>query len=593
MSGFTTKRVRNGRRGTKTNQPGLNMQGNPASIGRPNYLKRAINRRVHTTWGLCGFGNLGFRCRYEVDPKTAGPEALKKYCIYEKTATRNQMCLHEAHPNEAMAGGVGRKNVPRLGCKGTCDAKIVGDYIPPNHPLRGPNTPPSLFGLNLSTTCNCSFNLWCEYPALTNITGNGISTVDPLSIVNYIKNIISFVNSFNTDSIVIRLQAPKIQLDWTIQDEAQMYEMLAGVNATGGPGLGGSLTGIHKERTFPFYSLEDITDNSTIGYLINQLKTVINPNIKIYLLPYVGFDAGYGGPFNFVTALSPSTTIPSYSVSSDDNQNAVDSFWCAVHFYNWYDTYSKRIDKISHGFDGVIIETEDSQLDAPPVPNLPDAQAQIKATYSLFNTSPQVPLVTAGVRNYASSTPGNTSIDFGLTGSPTISKTINQINTVSIINGQESNKINITTLWPQYYNLQTNPIYEVQAYGNNGNGPFNKNTVVDYINTIYQYLTPSDNDTTAEVMGMLSIETNAIRKYTSTGVVGFGQRTPFFGQNGWKWDDVCYVGNNAIKNKKLKNGPTLKPTIFSGADLYTDLGKFTAETISNITINNNFNTSSC
>lgn len=197
MSGFTTKRVRNGRRGTKTNQPGLNMQGNPASIGRPNYLKRAINRRVHTTWGLCGFGNLGFRCRYEVDPKTAGPEALKKYCIYEKTATRNQMCLHEAHPNEAMAGGVGRKNVPRLGCKGTCDAKIVGDYIPPNHPLRGPNTPPSLFGLNLlDQQTYAKIDLWIEWPAIPYANTNDYKT--------WIENIISFMKAFSTETIVLR-----------------------------------------------------------------------------------------------------------------------------------------------------------------------------------------------------------------------------------------------------------------------------------------------------------------------------------------------------------------------------------------------------
>jgi len=143
MSGFVPKRVRNGRIRTKTKQPGLNMQGDPSAIGRRSYLKRAVNRRVHPTWGLCGFGNLGFRCMYEVDPKTAGPEAIKKYCVYENTRTRHQVCLPEAHPNAAIAGGVGRKNVPRLGCRGTCDGKIVGDYIPPGHPARPiPGPPP-------------------------------------------------------------------------------------------------------------------------------------------------------------------------------------------------------------------------------------------------------------------------------------------------------------------------------------------------------------------------------------------------------------------------------------------------------------------
>ena len=91
-------------------------------------------------------------------------------------------------------------------------------------------------------------------------------------------------------------------------------------------------------------------------------------------------------------------------------------------------------------------------------------------------------------------------------------------------------------------------------------------------------------------MGMLSIETNAIRKASTSGTVGLSGRTPFFGQAGWEWDNVCYVGNNAIKNRILSNGMTIKPTIFSGADLSTDLGKASQ---TNIIINNNFNTSSC
>ena len=150
---------------------------------------------------------------------------------------------------------------------------------------KGKSQKHSILGMNLSTgqPCNCSFNLWCEYPALTEITSNGIATVGTTNIINYIKNIISFVKSFNTDSIVIRLQAPKIQLDWSIKDTTRMYEALTGVGT-----YGDSLIESSKERTFPFYSLEDKTDNSTIGYLINQLKA-INPKIKIYLLPFVGF----------------------------------------------------------------------------------------------------------------------------------------------------------------------------------------------------------------------------------------------------------------------------------------------------------------
>ena len=467
--------------------------------------------------------------------------------------------------NLKMKGGGDRKP----GCPNDVHFKL-------HKTSKGRSQKHSILGMNLSTgqPCNCSFNLWCEYPALTEITGNGIAIVAKPDIINYIKNIISFVNSFNTDSIVIRLQAPKIQLDWTIQDTSRMYQALAGVGT-----YGGSLTGSKKERTFPFYSLEDKTDNSTIGYLINQLK-VINPKIKIYLLPYVGFDAGSTGPFNFVSSSSPSTAISGYSAGTTDNQNAVDSFWCAVKFYKYYSEKCKS--NVGYSFNGVIIETENSQLDTPIVPGLGSANAQIKATYSLFNTAPQSSLIGQGVLNYSTtSVPYDiTSIEFGLTGSPTISKTINQINTVSI----GSNKINITTLWPQYYNLgvASDPTEQLKY------SSLDKLKVSDYINREVSHL-PSDNDTSAEVMGMLSIETNMIRKYSSTGVV-FGGRTPFFGQAGWEWDDVCYVGNNAIKNRILKNGMKIKPTIFSGADLSTDLGK--ANQI-NILINNNFITSSC
>ena len=483
--------------------------------------------------------------------------------------------------NLKMKGGGNRKP----GCPNDVHFKL--------HKIsKGRSQKHSFFGLNLLTlpSCNCSFNLWCEYPALTKVSDYGISIVDKPDIKNYIANIISFVKSFNTDSIVIRLQAPKIQLDWTIADRAQMYGALTGT----GP-YGSTLSGASKERTFPFYSLEDSSDSSTIGYLITKLKK-INSNMKIYLLPFVGFDAGYGGPFNFVTALSPSTPIPGYSASSSDNQNAVDSFWCAVHFYNWYNTYSQLPAKIGHGFDGVIIETEDSQLsiassipilsaraaamDPPTTPN-----KQTARTYTLFNTSPQSSLVSLGIYNYASSPIGNTTLEFGLTGSPSLSNNINQINEVSI----GSNPIKITTLWPQYYGLGVSDAPgtpEQIAYAS-----LNQNKVTKYINNTLSW-SSSFNNTTTEVNGMLSIETNCIRD-ASGSIVSFKSRPPFFGQAGWKWDNVCYVANNAIKSRVLSNGNTIKPAIFSGADLYTDLGNFTAETISNITINNNFNTSSC
>ena len=306
----------------------------------------------------------------------------------------------------------------------------------------------SLFGLNLLTvpSCNCEFDLWCEYPALTKITGNGISIVDRTDIINYIANIITFVKKFKTKNIVMRLQAPKIQLDWTIQHRTGMYEMLAGFNATSAdaPGLGGSLTGPSKERTFPFYSLEHIDDSSTIGYLITELKKN-NPEIKIYLLPSVSFSSGSTGPLpllqHFLLQLLYLVILLLYQVII--KMQSIVSGVLYI-FYKWYSTYSKV--KIGHGFDGfdgVIIETEGLPLNSKPpphpdgvtVPGLSSPNAQVRATYSLFNTPPSASLQSISpypVLNYKSTPIGNTDIDFGLTGSPTLSKTQNQINKVTL-----------------------------------------------------------------------------------------------------------------------------------------------------------------
>jgi hypothetical protein len=413
---------------------------------------------------------------------------------------------------------------------------------------------------SVGTKCNCDFNLWCEYPALTEVTLNGAGFVAPNDLKNYISNIIAFVKSFNTDSIVLRLQAPKIQLDWSIMDTSGMYQALTGTGT-----YGATLTPAQKEKTFPFYSL-DPNDTSTMGYLVHQLKQ-IKPSIKIYLIPYVGFDSGYPGPFSFIQSLS--STIPNYTASTD-NQNAVDSFWCAVHFYNKYNLLCKSF--TTFNFDGVIIETEDSQLNDGSgviIPGLQTHEKEVTATYSLFSTAPQSSLVAQGIFNYANLGPTPTditAINFGLTGSPSISKTTNQINTVWI----GSNKINITTLWPQYYNLgdTKNPVYKEQpAYSS-----FSKKRVTTYLKHASNWVDAS-NVSSAEVMGMLSIETNYIRKYHNSAVKYNNLRPPFFGQKGWTWNDLCYVANNAIASRKLDSGKIVKPTIYSGAILSADLGK--------------------
>jgi len=144
MSGFIPKRVRNARMQTKTDQPGLKMQGNPAAIGRNSVLTRYINKRVQTTWGLCGRpGDMGFRCRYGVDPSTAGKDALMKYC--EFCATPDRFCLNEAPKHQGMAGGVGRVNAPGFKCNG-CGALSSGRFIHPHFrprpgPVPGPGPP--------------------------------------------------------------------------------------------------------------------------------------------------------------------------------------------------------------------------------------------------------------------------------------------------------------------------------------------------------------------------------------------------------------------------------------------------------------------
>ena len=71
------------------------------------------------------------------------------------------------------------------------------------------------------------------------------------------------------------------------------------------------------------------------------------------------------------------------SDGSTDSQKAVDSFWSAVEFCKYYSNRCNS--KIGKKFDGIIIETEDSQLAATVITDLPGANTEIK-TYTLFNT---------------------------------------------------------------------------------------------------------------------------------------------------------------------------------------------------------------
>lgn len=205
MSGFIPKRVRNARMQTKTDQPGLKMQGNPAAIGRNSVLTRYINKRVQTTWGLCGRpGDMGFRCRYGVDPSTAGKDALMKYC--EFCATPDRFCLNEAPKHQGMAGGVGRVNAPGFKCNG-CGALSSGRFIHP-HFRPGPGPPivqkvtiDSLMYQRLSTTEGASTyhlfvhwklpHTWASDPVhlIVSVFLHGKTTpIVPSHIVAYNKN---------------------------------------------------------------------------------------------------------------------------------------------------------------------------------------------------------------------------------------------------------------------------------------------------------------------------------------------------------------------------------------------------------------------
>ena len=145
MSGFVPKKVRNARVRTKTNQPGLKMQGSASMLGRRNFLKRSVNRRVQTTWGLCGHPT-GYRCMYCVDPETASKEARDAYCYKASDVTEHSVCIAEAPKNQGLAGGVGRINAPGFKCNKNCSISDDHPHLRPNPPGPRPGPGPSCQG---------------------------------------------------------------------------------------------------------------------------------------------------------------------------------------------------------------------------------------------------------------------------------------------------------------------------------------------------------------------------------------------------------------------------------------------------------------
>jgi hypothetical protein len=140
MSGFVPKRVSNARMRTKTNQTGLKMQGSATMLGRRGYIKRYVNRRVQTGFGVDGYPT-GYRCINGIDPQGKSLKVLECNCYYARDPTINQVVLAPQPKNQSLAGGVGRIYTPRFSCGDSCVAlNIPGD--PNHHPHFHPPVPP-------------------------------------------------------------------------------------------------------------------------------------------------------------------------------------------------------------------------------------------------------------------------------------------------------------------------------------------------------------------------------------------------------------------------------------------------------------------
>lgn len=125
---------------TKTNQTGLKMQGSATMLGRRGYIKRYVNRRVQTGFGVDGYPT-GWRCINGIDPQGKSLKVLECNCYYARDPTINQVVLAPQPKNQSLAGGVGRIYTPRFSCGDSCVAlNRPGD--PNHHPHFHPPVPP-------------------------------------------------------------------------------------------------------------------------------------------------------------------------------------------------------------------------------------------------------------------------------------------------------------------------------------------------------------------------------------------------------------------------------------------------------------------
>ena len=466
----------------------------------------------------------------------------------------------------------------------------------------------SIFGLNfLLPTCNCdiSLDLWCEMPFLTYLGPNtGASCLTGETLETYVENIITFCKTFKTQNIVIRLAYPSPNINnWSITDLDTMYYALTGdwdpTGSSSPPFTIDNSSPYYNERIRPFYRVTKNTPtsgkivpkiNGTLGYLVNELRTN-NSSIKVYMLPEIvdGSEASTWAYIGNYKPAKPTLSVPHppaysgtrptfdpYSASiPDKNQIAVDNFWSAVHFYQYLN--DKMNSAYTQKFDGIIIETENSGLTKKSIPLRPGANAQVELTYSLFTTGLTSALETTGGICDFKTTPLPPSppheISFGLTGSPTISKTVNDLHGVVV----STNQIKMNTLWPQYYNLGNTGANEQRAYNS-----VDKTKVVNYIEDKVNWVVNA-NTTGSEVMGMLSIEGDYVRKRQTNSAGNSiidnvsNPGLSFFGIRGWSWKDICYVAKNAIQNKKCKqqgnaSATPIRAAIYTGSLLNQKLG---------------------
>jgi hypothetical protein len=253
MSGFVPKRVSNARMRTKTNQTGLKMQGSATMLGRRGYIKRYVNRRVQTGFGVDG-----------VDPQTASLKALECNCYYARDVRINQVVLAPQPKNQSLAGGVGRINAPRFNCGDTCLAlNTPGDanHHPHFHPPIIPHIKPEPIPGKVP-----SFSVTIQHYGIASkdFGGPNIPFASPQSIGTgtNISDWTKWTSEFEQYATSYLNFIQKLQNTTPKHAEKPIYvdRVMFNINGNPGPGKQGDPTGIVKATP---YSL--LTNPTTDG----------------------------------------------------------------------------------------------------------------------------------------------------------------------------------------------------------------------------------------------------------------------------------------------------------------------------------------